>query len=71
MLASLYPVVTVLLAARVLRERVAPVQRLGIVLTLAGVVLIVGVWLLTGLYVLRANREFDDLTAQILAGVKK
>jgi len=39
-LASLYPVVTVLLAAQVLRERVAPVQRLGIVLTLTGVVLI-------------------------------
>jgi drug/metabolite transporter (DMT)-like permease len=39
-LASLYPVVTVLLASRVLHERVAPVQRLGIVLTLAGVVLI-------------------------------
>jgi drug/metabolite transporter (DMT)-like permease len=39
-LASLYPVVTVLLAASVLRERVAPMQRAGIVLTLAGVVLI-------------------------------
>jgi drug/metabolite transporter (DMT)-like permease len=39
-LASLYPVVTVLLAARVLHERIARVQRLGIVLTLAGVVLI-------------------------------
>jgi drug/metabolite transporter (DMT)-like permease len=39
-LASLYPVVTVLLAARVLRERIAPVQRVGIVLTLAGVILI-------------------------------
>jgi drug/metabolite transporter (DMT)-like permease len=39
-LASLYPVVTVLLAAAVLRERVAPMQRAGIVLTLAGVVLI-------------------------------
>jgi drug/metabolite transporter (DMT)-like permease len=39
-LASLYPVVTVLLAAQLLRERVAPVQRIGIVLTLAGVVLI-------------------------------
>jgi drug/metabolite transporter (DMT)-like permease len=39
-LASLYPVVTVLLAAQVLRERVAPVQRIGIVLTLVGVVLI-------------------------------
>ncbi|HEY3962065.1 MAG TPA: DMT family transporter [Gaiellaceae bacterium] len=39
-LASLYPVVTVLLAAQLLRERVAPVQRVGIVLTLAGVVLI-------------------------------
>jgi drug/metabolite transporter (DMT)-like permease len=39
-LASLYPVVTVLLAAAVLRERVAPMQRAGIVLTLTGVVLI-------------------------------
>ena len=39
-LASLYPVVTVLLAARVLHERIAPVQRVGIVLTLTGVVLI-------------------------------
>jgi drug/metabolite transporter (DMT)-like permease len=39
-LASLYPVVTVLLAASVLHERVAPMQRAGIVLTLLGVVLI-------------------------------
>ena len=39
-LASLYPVVTVLLAASILHERVAPLQRAGIVLTLAGVVLI-------------------------------
>jgi drug/metabolite transporter (DMT)-like permease len=39
-LASLYPVVTVLLAAAVLRERVAPMQRAGILLTLAGVGLI-------------------------------
>ena len=39
-LASLYPVVTVLLAARILREHVAPAQRAGIVLTLAGVLLI-------------------------------
>ena len=39
-LASLYPVVTVLLAAAVLHERVAPMQRAGIVLTLTGVVLI-------------------------------
>ncbi|HVU77236.1 MAG TPA: EamA family transporter [Gaiellaceae bacterium] len=39
-LASLYPVVTVLLAARVLHERVARLQRAGIVLTLVGVVLI-------------------------------
>ncbi|HEU5363352.1 MAG TPA: DMT family transporter [Gaiellaceae bacterium] len=39
-LASLYPVVTVLLAASILHERVARLQRAGIVLTLAGVVLI-------------------------------
>ena len=39
-LASLYPVVTVLLAASILRERVAGFQRVGIVLTLAGVALI-------------------------------
>jgi drug/metabolite transporter (DMT)-like permease len=39
-LASLYPVVTVLLAARVLREHIARQQRAGIILTLAGVVLI-------------------------------
>ena len=39
-LASLYPVVTVMLAASVLHERVAPMQRAGIVLTLTGVVLI-------------------------------
>jgi drug/metabolite transporter (DMT)-like permease len=39
-LASLYPVITVLLAASLLRERVAPLQRAGIALTLTGVVLI-------------------------------
>jgi drug/metabolite transporter (DMT)-like permease len=39
-LASLYPVVTVMLAATVLREKVAPMQKAGIVLTLTGVVLI-------------------------------
>ena len=39
-LASLYPVVTVMLAAAVLKERVAGFQQLGIALTLAGVVLI-------------------------------
>jgi len=39
-LASLYPVVTVVLAARVLREHIARQQRAGIVLTLAGVMLI-------------------------------
>lgn len=36
-----------------------------------GVALIVGTWLLTGLYIRRANGEFDELTAKILAGVKK
>jgi drug/metabolite transporter (DMT)-like permease len=39
-LASLYPVVTVLLAASILKERVARWQKAGIVLTLAGVLLI-------------------------------
>ena len=39
-LASLYPIVTVLLAAAVLHERVARTQKAGIVLTLTGVVLI-------------------------------
>jgi drug/metabolite transporter (DMT)-like permease len=39
-LASLYPVVTVILAAVVLHEQVAPLQKAGVVLTLAGVVLI-------------------------------
>jgi drug/metabolite transporter (DMT)-like permease len=39
-LASLYPIVTVVLAAAVLHEQTAPAQRAGIALTLAGVVLI-------------------------------
>ena len=39
-LASLYPIVTVLLAATVLHEKTAPMQKAGIVLTLTGVVLI-------------------------------
>jgi drug/metabolite transporter (DMT)-like permease len=39
-LASLYPIVTVMLAAAVLHERVARWQRVGIALTLTGVVLI-------------------------------
>jgi drug/metabolite transporter (DMT)-like permease len=39
-LASLYPIVTVVLAAVVLGERIAPVQGVGVILTLAGVVLI-------------------------------
>jgi drug/metabolite transporter (DMT)-like permease len=41
-LASLFPIVTIALAAFVLRERIASAQRLGVVLTLAGVLLISG-----------------------------
>ena len=41
-LASLFPIVTIVLAAVILRERVARAQRLGVVLTLAGVLLISG-----------------------------
>ena len=39
-LASLYPIVTVGLAAAVLHERIARSQKVGVVLTLAGVLLI-------------------------------
>jgi drug/metabolite transporter (DMT)-like permease len=39
-LASLFPMVTIALAAIFLRERIASLQRVGVVLTLAGVVLI-------------------------------
>jgi len=39
-LASLYPIVTVVLAAIVLEERIGGAQRVGVVLTLAGIVLI-------------------------------
>jgi len=39
-LASLYPIVTVALAAALLKERIAPGQRVGVVLTLTGVGLI-------------------------------
>jgi drug/metabolite transporter (DMT)-like permease len=39
-LASLYPIVTVLLAAAFLHERIAPLQRAGVALTLTGVLLI-------------------------------
>jgi drug/metabolite transporter (DMT)-like permease len=39
-LASLYPIVTVVLAGVVLKERIGGTQRVGVVLTLAGIVLI-------------------------------
>jgi drug/metabolite transporter (DMT)-like permease len=39
-LASLYPVITVLLARAILRERVRPVQLCGVVIALAGVVML-------------------------------
>jgi uncharacterized membrane protein (DUF485 family) len=43
----------------------------GSVMTISwplGVALIVGTWILTGIYIRRANGEFDELTAQVLAG---
>ena len=40
LLASLYPVTTVVLANRVLRERLAPVQAVGVVIALGGVALV-------------------------------
>ena len=33
-----------------------------------GVAFILGAWLFTGVYILRANGEFDELTAEIRAG---
>ncbi|VVN02209.1 Inner membrane protein YjcH [Pseudomonas fluorescens] len=36
-----------------------------------GVAFIVGAWLFTGLYILRANGEFDELTAEIRAGAEQ
>ena len=36
-----------------------------------GLALIVGTWLLTGVYIRRANGEFDELTARIVAGVER
>ncbi|MBP0590889.1 DUF485 domain-containing protein [Paraburkholderia sp. LEh10] len=33
-----------------------------------GGLLIVGTWILTGIYIRRANGEFDELTARLLAG---
>jgi uncharacterized membrane protein (DUF485 family) len=33
-----------------------------------GAALIVGTWILTGIYIHRANGEFDELTARIIAG---
>jgi drug/metabolite transporter (DMT)-like permease len=42
MLGSLYPMVTAVLAAVVLRERLRPVQYAGIALAMAGVVLVAG-----------------------------
>lgn len=33
-----------------------------------GVAFIIGAWVFTGVYILRANGEFDELTAEIRAG---
>jgi uncharacterized membrane protein (DUF485 family) len=54
-------------APQVLATRLYP----GSVITIGwplGAALILGTWVLTGIYIRRANEEFDQLTARILAG---
>ncbi|CAG9230989.1 DUF485 domain-containing protein [Paraburkholderia caribensis] len=60
-------VLTAGFAPKVLALKLFP----GSVMTIGwplGVALIVGTWILTGIYIHRANGEFDELTAQVLAG---
>jgi len=54
-------------APQVLAQKVSATSVINIGWPL-GVAFIVGAWLFTGLYILRANGEFDDLTAEIRAG---
>jgi uncharacterized membrane protein (DUF485 family) len=70
-LGTLLPYYAFVLAAGFAPRLLAQKVFAGSVITLGwplGVALIVGTWILTGLYIRRANGEFDELTARIVAG---
>lgn len=69
--ATLVPYVAFILIAAFAPVVLAQKLSAGSVITIGwplGVAFIVGAWLFTGLYILRANGEFDRLTAEIRAG---
>ncbi len=60
-------IAVVAFAPRIIATRIAGNITIGIVI---GLVLILGSILLTGIYVLRANSQYDDLTAAIVNAIK-